>query len=234
MTQNNSTASSMRKAVLSLALLVPAPSVGVLAAMVLFPDTAMGKGIFAFSKIWLFGLPLLWYFGVDKGRLSVSAPRKGGFGFGIVSGVLISGIILAAYVLLGDLFLDKGMLQKKMQAIGLADIAAYAGGAVYWIGVNSVLEEYVWRWFVVKQSRELFMPSRAVFFSAACFTLHHSIALKVFMPWPATLICSAGIFAGGAVWSWIYMKYESIWPGYVSHAIVDLCIFGIGAVMLFG
>jgi membrane protease YdiL (CAAX protease family) len=54
------------------------------------------------------------------------------------------------------------------------------------------------------------------------------------MPPAATAICSAGIFIGGSVWSYMYVRYESIWPGYLSHAIVDLCIFGIGAFMIFG
>lgn len=234
MTQNNTAYPSLKEAILSLLLLVPAPSVGVLAGMVFFPDTAMGKGIFAFSKVWLLGFPLLWYLWIDKGRMSLSPPRKGGFGFGVLSGLMISAIILAVYVLLGDYFLDKSLLTEKIRAIGLADITAYAGGAVYWICVNSVLEEYVWRWFVVKQSRALCMPKTAVVVSALCFTLHHIIALKVFMPWTATVVCSAGIFIGGALWSWVYVRYESIWPGYVSHAIVDLCVFGIGAAMLFG
>lgn len=214
-------------------MLVPASSIGVLAAMVFFPDTAMGKGIFMISKLWLLGLPLLWYVFVEKGRLSGSPARKGGFGFGVLSGVLMSAAILAAYWGLGDYFLDKNLLVDKMQAIGLATVPAYVGGAVYWIGVNSVLEEYVWRWFVVKQAKSLFMPAAAVVFSALCFTLHHIIAMKVYMPWTATIVCSTGVFIGGAVWSWIYVKYESIWPAYVSHAIVDLCVFGIGAAIIF-
>jgi membrane protease YdiL (CAAX protease family) len=32
----------------------------------------------------------------------------------------------------------------------------------------------------------------------------------------------------------MYIKYRSIWPGYVSHALVDLCIFGLGAYIVFG
>ena len=167
MTQNNTAYPSLKKAILSLLLLVPAPSIGVLAGMVIFPDTALGKGIFAFSKVWLLGFPLLWYLWIDKGRLSLSPPRKGGFGFGVLSGLMISAIILAVYVLLGDSFLDKSLLTEKIRAIGLAGITAYAGGAVYWICVNSVLEEYVWRWFVVKQSRALCNAED----SGGCFSL---------------------------------------------------------------
>ena len=222
------------KALLSLLLLVPAPSIGVLAAMVFWPDTAIGKGLFMASKLWLFGLPVLWYLFVDKGKFSLSPARKGGFGFGLLSGGIITGIILVAYFLLGPIFLDNGTLIDKMYQIGLDTPLIYVGGAAYWICINSVLEEYVWRWFVTQQCEQLFKPKMAVICSAACFTLHHAIALNTFMPPIATVICSAGIFIGGAVWSYMYVRYESIWPGYLSHAIVDLCIFGIGALMIFG
>jgi membrane protease YdiL (CAAX protease family) len=222
------------KALLSLLLLVPAPSVGILAGMVFWPGTALGKGLFMFSKLWLFSLPVLWYLFVDKGKFSLSPVRKGGFGFGLLSGGIITGIILAAYYLLGPIFLDNGVLVDKMRQVGLDTPLIYLGGTAYWICINSVLEEYVWRWFVTKQCEELFQPWLAVVCSAACFTLHHAIALNTFMPPVANAICSMGIFVGGALWSWMYVKYESIWPGYISHAIVDLCVFGIGALMIFG
>lgn len=221
------------KALLALLLLVPAPSLGVLAGMVVWPDTAAGKAVFTVSKVWLFVLPAVWYWLVEKGRLSLSPSRKGGFGFAVASGLVISGIIVAAYWLLGETFLDQRVLIEKMGLIGLSRPAVYLAGAAYWICVNSVLEEYVWRWFVVRQCEALVKPMTAVVLSALFFTLHHVIAMKVYMSWTATVICSAGIFIGGALWSWMYVKYESIWPGYVSHAMVDVCIFALGAWMIF-
>ncbi len=228
------TPTPQRRAMLSLMLLVPAPSVGLLSAMVFFPDTVLGKTIFTLSKVWLFGLPALWYLCVERGGLSWSAPRKGGFGVGVLSGLGISAAILSAYLLLGEAFLDKGAIREKVHAIGLGGVALYTAGAAYWILVNSVLEEYVWRWFVVKQCGRLFRPMTAILLSAVFFTLHHTFGLKTLMPWTAALICSFGVFCGGAIWSWLYVRYASIWPGYVSHAIVDLCIFAIGAVIVFG
>lgn len=222
------------KALVSLLLLVPAPSVGVLAGMVLWPDAAVGKAVFAVSKVWLFTLPVVWYLLVEKGHVSFSPARKGGFGLGVLSGLVISGIILGAYFLLGGYFLDQTLLAAKMQEIGLNKPVVYLGGAVYWICVNSVLEEYVWRWFVVRQCEALVKPMTAVVLSAVFFTLHHAIAMGTFMPPLATVVCSAGIFIGGALWSWMYVRYESIWPGYVSHAMVDLCIFAVGAWLIFG
>ena len=47
-------------------LLVPAPTVGVLMAMYILPGSALGQAIWALSKVWLLGLPLLWWFRVDR------------------------------------------------------------------------------------------------------------------------------------------------------------------------
>lgn len=102
-----------KKAILSLLLLIPVPSIGVLCGMVFWPDTALGKGLFMFSKVWLFGLPVLWHLLIDKGKFSLSPARKGGFGFGVLSGLVVSGIILAAYFFWGNLFLDSDFWLKR-------------------------------------------------------------------------------------------------------------------------
>ena len=59
-------------------------------------------------------------------------------------------------------------------------------------------------------------------------------SLAVFFPPAAVAAGSAGVFAGGVAWSWLYVRYGSIWPGYLSHAIVDVAVFGAGAALLFG
>jgi membrane protease YdiL (CAAX protease family) len=121
-----------------------------------------------------------------------------------------------------------------MAETGLARPAVYLGCAVYWILVNSVLEEYVWRWFVVRQGEALVGPDRAVVLSAAGFTLHHILAMSLYLGPAATSLASAGIFAAGCAWSWCYVRYRSIWPGYLSHALADVAIFAVGWKLIFG
>lgn len=222
-----------KNAILALLLLVPAPSIGTLSAMVLFPNSFLGAAIFAFSKLWLFGLPVVWHRFVDKAEIGFSPARQGGYGVGLLSGGVISLGILLGYVALGDRLLDGGLLVRKMTDIGLASWPRYLGGAAYWILVNSVLEEYVWRWFVVKKCETLFSPRMSIFCAALFFTIHHAVALQVYCGPVAVVICSLGVFVGGATWSLMYLRYRSIWPGYLSHAIVDLCVFGIGAWIIF-
>lgn len=225
---------SRKRAILALLLLVPAPSLGVLFGMVVFPNSLAGILLFGASKLWLIGLPLVWLLLVERAPLSLSLPRRGGFVTGIVSGVLLSGLILGMYSAMGDSFIDRRFLVDKLTAVGLGSGWKYGLGAAYWILVNSVLEEYVWRWFCVEQCERLFSRRLAVVLSALFFTLHHIVAMAVYLG-PATVAaCAFGVFVGGATWSVMYIRYRSIWPCYLSHALVDLCIFGIGAAMLFG
>ena len=52
--------------------------------------------------------------------------------------------------------------------------------------------------------------------------------------WPLVVLGSLGVFIGGVTWSWMYRKYRSVWVPYVSHAMVDIAIFAVGADVLFG
>jgi membrane protease YdiL (CAAX protease family) len=201
--------------------------------MVIWPDTVIGTTIFSVCKAWLLLFPVLWHVLVDRQRPGWSRPRKGGFGLALASGLAISGLIFVFWLVLGPQLLDFQAMRSSISGIGLNDPVRYTAGALYWILVNSILEEYVWRWFVVSKSVACFGRIGGIVAAAVFFTVHHTIALMVFMDWPAVILCSIGVFVGGVVWSWMYERFESIWPGYVSHAIVDVCIFGIGAVILF-
>lgn len=219
---------------IALVLLVPAPSIGALSAMIFWPQTLLGSGLFTFSKIWLFGFPVIWHFLIDKGKMSWSPAKKGGFGFGLLSGLLISAGMTMVFITLGDTLMDFPGMKIKLSVVGLDNEGLYLGVSAYWILVNSVLEEYVWRWFVVRKCEDVFGYRFAIPMSALFFTLHHIAAMSGYMDWWPVLICSTGVFMGGVIWSYMYSRYRSIWPGYLSHAIVDLCIFVIGAKILFG
>ena len=70
--------------------------------------------------------------------------------------------------------------------------------------------------------------------AALAFTAHHVIVLAAQFNWPISVLGSVGVFIGGAAWNWLYLRYRSIWPGYVSHALVDAAIFIIGYRLIFG
>ncbi|MCK5528222.1 MAG: CPBP family intramembrane metalloprotease [Kiritimatiellae bacterium] len=224
----------MKKSILALLLLVPAPTVGVLVGMYWFPNSKLGSTIFIASKIWLFLFPVVWLKLVDKKKFSLSRPRKGGFLVGLITGLAITGFILLLYNTVGTTLIDKEFLIEKMTEIGLNSLPVYIGGSLYWILVNSVLEEYVWRWFCVEKAENVMHSVGAILFAAFFFTFHHIFAMHLYFSNLVVVVGSVGIFIGAALWSFMYIKYRSIWPGYLSHAIVDLCVFGIGAAIIFG
>jgi membrane protease YdiL (CAAX protease family) len=224
----------------ALALLVPAPSVGAAAAMWWWPGTALGQTIFTASKIWLFALPLAWHRWVDGGRWSWSPPSKASRGdrshwtMAVASGLLAGAALVATYLFVAPHLVDLDAAAREIRAVGLDRPALVLAMAAYWILVNSVLEEMVWRWFVVRQGQgALGSSSGAVWLSAAAFTVHHAVALAVYLPPFATALASAGVGLAGAFWGWLYLRSGSVWPPWVSHALVDLAVFGSAYHLLF-
>ena len=61
----------------------------------------------------------------------------------------------------------------------------------------------------------------------AAFTLHHFVAVALVAPslWIALLAASAVAF-GGAAFSFLYHRHDSIWSAWVCHAILDVVVFG--------
>ncbi len=100
------------QAALSLSLLVPMPTLGVLVAMWWMAGTAAGKLLFLLCKAFLLLPPLLWYIFVLKGRLSLSPMKKGGTLFGIGSGILIAAAIAGAWFLYASGKIDPGETRK--------------------------------------------------------------------------------------------------------------------------
>jgi uncharacterized protein len=222
-----------RNAVTALLLCIPVPAIGVLFGMYLFPDTQTGKTVFLICKIWFFLFPAVWYLFIEKKQFSLSLQRKAGWRTGIISGLCISIVITFTYFMYGNSLVDTASFKHSINKVGLNVPHIYILCALYWITINSVLEEYAWRWFVTQKCTQFSMPYIAILLSATFFTLHHILALNIFLPPLAVIICSTGIFIGGLIWSMMYTRYHSIWPGYISHAIVDVAVFGIGAYILF-
>lgn len=223
-------------ALLALLLLVPAPSIGVVLAMMIdsTQGTLIGKGAYTLSKIWILALPIIWLLWVEKGKLSWSPPKKGGFGIAIGLGLLISIVIALGFWFIGRRYIDPAMLKDAVTANGIGHPGVYIAFTFGYLAlVNSLLEEYVWRWFVFRQCEKLVGGPAAVFCSALFFTLHHILALKAQMGWTPTILGSVGVFIGGAVWSWCYLRFRSVWPGYISHLLVDMTVFGIGWYLIF-
>jgi membrane protease YdiL (CAAX protease family) len=222
------------RSALALLLLVPAPSLGVLAGLLLFPGTPLGMALFTLSKLWLFGLPLVWTRWVDRKPFGLSPAREGGIGTGLWSGLLIAAGIAGVWILFGDRLVDRDALGSGIRATGLRTPVKFLVGSLYFCLVNAALEEYAWRWFCLERCRALFPTPVAVVLASLFFTLHHFLALRILSSTGTALVASAGVFAGGTLWGWMAVRYRSVRPGFVSHAFADGAIFAIGAAVAFG
>jgi membrane protease YdiL (CAAX protease family) len=210
------------------------PSASVIFGIEIIENELSSQLFFASCKIWIFLVPTIWYLKVEKKQFSKNLPTKEGIVWGLITGVIMSIIILITWFLFNETLDIEGMVEI-LQSKGLDNINLYVLGMFYWIFINSLLEEYVFRWFITTKSSELFSSDTiGIIFSAIMFTLHHAIALHLFgFLWWQTIIACFGLLSAAIIWSWLYIRYRSIWVCWLSHAICDVAVFGIGYTILY-
>ena len=225
---------SAKLALLGLILVSIAPTISVTTGFVLKAGM-LAVVVFILTKLWIFGLPAFWHLKIEKRPLSWSPANQGGWlvSFGLGVGMIV--VIVGAYLLLGDLMIEKATLLELLEPVGLTNATNVAGAIFFWVFINSVFEEYVFRWFVTSKFEELIGGKwRSILLSSGVFTLHHSIALMMFISPLGALIASVGVFIGGAIFSWIYITYRSVWVAWIAHACADVAVFGIGWHLVIG
>lgn len=223
-----------KRALLAIALVGFAPSLSIIYSLLLSDDEFHTQAFFIACKAWILIIPTVWYLRVEGNKISRSLPDGEGLCMGAVTGLGMSAIILATWFTLGD-SIDTSAMIAELEPTGLMHIQMYIAGILYWIFLNSLLEEYVFRWFITTKAYELLdSEAHAIVLSAVMFTLHHILALHLFgFEWWQTALASFGLLAAAAIWSWLYMRYRSIWVCWLSHAICDVAVFGIGYLLLF-
>lgn len=220
------------RAALALALLVPFPTLGLRAVFDYWPDRALGQIVFAVFKLWLLAMPVLWLLLIERRRPRIPRLRRDGMVAGVATGIGMLAVILGAYWLFRG-WIDADAMALQIAAVGLGTPFAFLLGALYWCTVNSILEEYVWRWFVFTRCEILLPRALAVVAAGLFFMLHHTLALAYYFDWRVSLLGSAGVFIGGATWSWIYLRWRNIYASYVSHVFADLAVFAVGWHLVF-
>ena len=227
---------SRSRPLLALLLLIPAPSIGVLANGILAEsNTALlafiGLAIWALCKVWIFGFPVIWHIRIDGGERGYSLLLEGS-GFrpwieGLGLGFALS-IILVITFLVAKPFLDIESIGASIRGVGLDSWSMLIPAILFWVFINSVVEEYVYRWFITEQAATIFDgdPIKSGIISVLSFTLHHVVAVALVAPiWMAFLAGSAVGF-GGVAFSWLYHRHGSIWPAWACHAVLDIVVFG--------
>jgi len=225
---------SRTKSIVAILMIGFVPSISVFFSLEIIDNERASQLFFLFCKLWIFLIPTIWYLRIDKDSISKKIPSQEGLTMGLITGVGMSIIIIIIWYIF-DSTLDIDQMVSKLQSKGLSNINLYFLGMFYWIFINSLLEEYVFRWFITTKSQIIFKNDiAAIIFSASLFTLHHAIALHLFgFIWWQTILASFGLLSAAAIWSWLYIRYRSIWVCWLSHAICDVAVFSIGFIILF-
>jgi membrane protease YdiL (CAAX protease family) len=227
------------RALIAMLLVVPVQSLGAASMLFVFPGIE-GKLINGICRLWMLAVPLVWTILVERSRPRIFGPRRRDLVVGLVSGLLIFVVMMGSYLLLGR-FINVDALTQRARVTGFLRPLPFAIVFLYVILINSLLEEYVWRWFVYRHVETLMPkapgePARrvvAVMATALLFTVHHVIALSAWVGPLLVGLGSFGVFMGALIWSAIYARERSIWPCYISHVLADFAILLIAYDLLF-
>jgi membrane protease YdiL (CAAX protease family) len=192
-------------------------------------QTAYGIG-----KVLQFTFPVFWVMVVQRCRPRLKWPDSRGLGLGAAFGA----VVFAATMLLyhgwlkpSGYFAETGeAVHKKVIGFGVDSFWPYVALGTFYSLCHSFLEEYYWRWFVFGQLGRLIPLRLAIAVSSVGFMAHHVLVLGFYFGWtsPATVLFSAAVAVGGAVWAWLYNRSGSLYAVWLSHLLIDAAIFTVG------
>ncbi len=229
---------------LVLAVAIFYPFVLTLAYFVVLPLVAPALQTVAFGagKVIQFLIPIVWIALILREPWKIRRFRTPGIAEGVVFGTVVFFAILSLYHLYlkqpgCDLAPDSKAAQtilEKVGAFGIESSALFLAFGAFYSLIHSGLEEYYWRWFVFRRLRPMLGPGTAIAVSSLGFALHHLLLLGTYFGYgnPLTWLGTLGVAVGGAYWAWNYHRFDSIWPAWISHGIIDAAIFAVGYFVL--
>ncbi|MGB0154101.1 MAG: CPBP family intramembrane glutamic endopeptidase [Verrucomicrobiales bacterium] len=199
---------------------------------VLFPGTAFGNGFYVLAKLNLLLWPVittLWILKEPMVDKTLKRRHKASLLQGTVFGIAVTALLI--YLVKGTplgAVVGENVVQISERIVGLGVADHYLLFALFISFLHAGLEEFYWRWFVFGNARRLMPAGAAVALAAAGFAAHHIVVLSQFFSLGWGFILGSCVGIGGAVWSWIYHRTNSMWGAYISHVIIDLAIMWIG------
>lgn len=161
----------------------------------------------------------------DRPRYAVSGI------LGATSGLLIGAATIALYfyVLVPGGWMDGPRIaaREKLVSMGLDSKPLLLAAAVFYSLFHSGLEEYYWRWFILRRLTDFVSMPWAVAISSLGFMSHHVIVLARYFGGYSlmTLIFALGVAVGGVIWAELYRRTDTLLGPWISHAVVDAAIF---------
>ncbi|MDF1850453.1 MAG: CPBP family intramembrane metalloprotease [Verrucomicrobiales bacterium] len=217
------------------AVLLPALVVPLAASFfyfVVYPGTAFGNAFYVVAKLNLLLWPILatlWILREPMVDKSLPRRHKASLIQGTLFGIAVTALLvfLVKATPLGAVVGDNVVrISERIVGLGVADY--YLQFALFISFFHAALEEFYWRWFVFGNARRLMPAWGAITLAAVGFSSHHIVVLSQFFPLGWAVFLGACVGVGGAVWSFIYHRTNSMWGPWVSHMIIDLAIMWVG------
>jgi uncharacterized protein len=225
-----------------LALAIAFPTVAAwLYFMTLAGHPSMGSAYFA-AKVLQALLPLVGWWVLRLPRDRVGGTTPAGVGSGLLSGIALAVPVLGLYALAlrGTPLLAAApaQIRARLEPFGAAEIGGFVLLALGLSLVHSLFEEYYWRWFLFGALRRRLAVGSAAALSSLAFAAHHAIVIAGLLgPAAPLFMVAAGTLAvalAGVNWVWLFHRFGSLLPPWLSHVVVDLAFMAIGYELLWG
>lgn len=200
------------------------------------------QAAFGLGKAIQFGFPVGWVLLHRRQTLSLAPVNGRWLAIATAIGLaqLAAGLLVHALWLRGSGMFDGPVpeMLAKLRGFGLDSRLGLIGLGVIYSVVHSGMEEYYWRWFVLKELQQELVARQsrtnpallALWLSSLAFMAHHVIVLAGYFRWdsPWTYVLSACVAIGGLIFGWLYQRSQSIYAPWLAHAFADATIFLIG------
>ena len=234
-----------------LALALAFPSLITWLYFIVFAGDSRVQLVYSVGKVLQFVLPVAWVWSVERRRRdtmrfdgsATTAPTPAsrvasalvGAGLGIVIVAALFGLYAGYFrshpVMAGMPEIVRG----KLADAGITTPLGFLALATFYSLVHSALEEYYWRWFVFGRLRTLVPVVAAIVISSLGFMAHHTLVVGIYFDGLSamTVLLSACVAIGGAIWAWLYQRTGSLVGAWICHVMVDVGIMAVGYDLVF-
>lgn len=157
---------------------------------------------------------------------------KEGIAYGLAIGaMLMTGIIAGAWLLLeGEVHAVHIRLVLETWGLTRQLLLPFS---LYLVVVNSLLEELLWRGFVLERLLASLNRIQAVVVSSFFYSLYHLIIAVVLFGLFWGGVITLLVFGAGLLWGWMKRWYPAAYATWLSHLLADLGIIAVLVIWIY-
>ncbi|MBT5106871.1 MAG: CPBP family intramembrane metalloprotease [Porticoccaceae bacterium] len=173
-------------------------------------------------KVILILLPLFWMSADFFARPDIRKLK-----IAVALGGLSVIFIQAAYALLHP-YVDFEQIKALLAERQRIDASNFVAIAIYVLIGNSILEELLFRGFIVNSG-----VRHPWIISSGLFAFYHLTILIGWFPWWVLVFSLLVLFVGGLMFCWLNGARKSLWNSWVMHICADISLLAIGVKIFF-